>query len=90
MIFATERGEARLGVNNPDKKAILAFMSSFEPTGYAEGFVVDLGTGEPVKSLLDNGYEVDGLYWSAGDMYNFEKNDIALTDEFCRSVCEKL
>ena len=86
MICAINfKEKQRFGVNNPNKGAILAFMRSFDPTGYAEGYAIDMVTNETLP-FCNNGYEIGDLFYREDVIYHFEKYDMELNPDFCEAV----
>lgn len=73
------------GVKSQNKEAILAFMRSHEPNGYAEGYAVDMITGEKLP-FCNNGYEIGNLFYREDVIYHFDKYDMELKPDFCEAV----
>ena len=91
MICATKKKDGYVfGDSIPDKKQVLSFMRSYKPTAYAEGYVADRMTGELVRGVTDDAVELDGLFWSVGDIYNLEKHDMKLRDDFLEAVRKRI
>ena len=89
MIYPIDyRTRPNLGVVNPDKDLIVAFMHSVsEPSGICEGYVRDLADGSSVR-VVDCEFKAFDLAWYEEDTYNFEHNDMELNPEFCERVLE--
>ncbi|MDD6358988.1 MAG: hypothetical protein PUG08_03390 [Parafannyhessea umbonata] len=85
MIYMNESKSPRLHVPRADKTEILAAMSDVEPIGIAAGYITDYATGE-LTDIVGALYEKDGVSWSREKAWNFEHNDMEVSDEFADAL----
>jgi len=78
------------GVSIPDKHQVLHFMQSYAPTAYCEGYVEDWKNNTIIKMMPNNAVELDDLFWTRSDIYNFEKHDMKLCDDFLEEVRKRI
>ncbi|MCC6098976.1 MAG: hypothetical protein DUD33_10730 [Coriobacteriaceae bacterium] len=85
MIYMNESKSPRLHVPRADNTEILAAMSDVEPIGIAAGYITDYATGE-LTDIVGALYEKDGVSWSREKAWNFEHNDMEVSDEFADAL----
>ena len=72
-----------------DKKKIVEYLKSFQPTWHTTQCVVDVIKNINVVELVDKGY-TDGVFeWFETDIYHFENYDMPLNKEFINYVLDK-
>lgn len=81
-IYRTDYRQGVVASKDPEKGAILAYLSKVKPAAVAAGYFTDAVTGELMVGIDNMGY-IDGDFsWSTGDVYHFEKYDHELSPAF--------
>lgn len=84
-----ERGLPFESVHTTNKDTIVSYLKSKEPVMRAGGYVVDAITGSKTKIPLET-YRDGDWCWDTTDIYNFEKYDAKLKDEFIDFIVFKM